>query len=90
MTEKYLLNKKEIENIIFDYCYQSIDADENEQIEFSQIYKKWFKNYKTNLKNKSTNNINYEKAYNVLIDYFDYIPEEEKENLDKQLKELGL
>ena len=90
MTEKYLLNKKEIENIIFDYCYQSIDADENEQIEFSQIYKKWFINYKTNLKNKSTNNINYEKAYNVLMDYFDYIPEEEKENLDKQLKELGL
>ena len=90
MTEKYLLNKKEIENIIFDYCYQSIDADENEQIEFSQIYKKWFINYKNNLKNKSTNNINYEKAYNVLIDYFDYIPEEEKENLDKQLKELGL
>jgi hypothetical protein len=90
MTEKYLLNKKEIENIIFDYCYQSIDPDENEQIEFSQIYKKWFVNYKTNLKNISTNNINYEKAYNVLIDYFDYIPEEEKENLDKQLKELGL
>ena len=90
MTEKYLLNKKEIENIIFDYCYQSIDADENEQIEFSQIYKKWFINYKTNLKNKSTNNINYEKAYNVLMDYFDYIPEDEKENLDKQLKELGL
>ena len=90
MTEKYLLNKKEIENIVFDYCYQSIDADENEQIEFSQIYKKWFINYKNNLKNKSTNNINYEKAYNVLMNYFDYIPEEEKENLDKQLKELGL
>ncbi len=33
---------------------------------------------------------NYEKAYNLLMDYFDYIPEEEKENLDKQLKELGL
>ena len=33
---------------------------------------------------------NYEKAYNVLMDYFDYIPEDEKENLDKQLKELGL
>ena len=90
MTEKYLLNKKEIENIIFDYCYQSIDADENEQIEFAEIYKKWFINYKNNLKNKTTNNINYEKAYNVLMDYFDYIPEEEKENLDKQLKELGL
>jgi hypothetical protein len=24
------------------------------------------------------------------MDYFDYIPEDEKENLDKQLKELGL
>ena len=33
---------------------------------------------------------NYQKAYNLLMDYFDYIPEEEKENLDKQLKELGL
>jgi hypothetical protein len=41
-------------------------------------------------KKQFTNNINYEKAYNVLMDYFDYIPEEEKENLDKQLKELGL
>jgi hypothetical protein len=41
-------------------------------------------------KKQSTNNINYEKAYNVLMDYFDYIPEDEKENLDKQLKELGL
>ena len=37
MTEKYLLNKKEIENIIFDYCYQSIDADENEQKEINYI-----------------------------------------------------
>ena len=33
---------------------------------------------------------NYQKAYNLLMDYFDYIPEEEKENLDKQLKNLGL
>ena len=33
---------------------------------------------------------NYQKAYNLLMDYFDYIPEEEKENLDKQLKKLGL
>ena len=41
-------------------------------------------------KKQFTNNINYEKAYNVLMDYFDYIPEDEKENLDKQLKELGL
>ena len=41
-------------------------------------------------KKQFTNNINYEKAYNVLMDYFDYIPEDEKENLDKRLKELGL
>ena len=51
MTKKYLLNKKEIENMIFDYCYQNIDPDENDQIEFSKNVKKWFINYKNNLKN---------------------------------------
>tara|TARA_R110002012_G_scaffold157073_2_gene318094 strand:- start:2586 stop:2762 length:177 start_codon:yes stop_codon:yes gene_type:complete len=51
MTKKYLLNKKEIENMIFDYCYKNIDPDENDQIEFSKNVKKWFINYKNNLKN---------------------------------------
>ena len=32
----------------------------------------------------------YKEAYNILMDYFDCIPEEEKEEVDKQLKGLGL
>jgi len=34
---------------------------------------------------------NYEEAYNILMDYFDYIPEgEDREEVDKRLKECGL
>ena len=34
--------------------------------------------------------IKYKKAYNILMDYFDYIPEEEKEKVSEQLDEVGL
>jgi len=33
---------------------------------------------------------NYVRAYNILMDYFDSIPDEEKPIVDKQLKRLGL
>jgi hypothetical protein len=32
---------------------------------------------------------NYEKAYNILMDYWDCIPEEEQEEVDKRLKKIG-
>ena len=32
----------------------------------------------------------YKKAYHILMDYFDSIPDEEKEEVDKKLKELDL
>lgn len=32
----------------------------------------------------------YEKAYNILIEYFDSIADEEKPKVHKQLKKLGL
>lgn len=31
----------------------------------------------------------YKKAYNILMDYWDCIPEEEREELNKKLKEVG-
>jgi len=30
------------------------------------------------------------KAYNILIEYFDYLPDEDKEDIHKKLTELGL
>ena len=32
----------------------------------------------------------YERGYNILHDYFDYIPEESKEKVDNDLKKVGL
>lgn len=32
----------------------------------------------------------YARAYNILMDYFDSIPEEDKQQVDKDLKECGL
>ena len=32
----------------------------------------------------------YQKGYNILCNYFDYVPEDEKEEVDKQLMELDL
>ena len=34
--------------------------------------------------------IKYEKGYEILMDYFDCIPEAEREDVDKQLKKVGL
>ena len=31
----------------------------------------------------------YEKAYNILMEYFDYLPDEDKVEIDKRLKEVG-
>ena len=33
---------------------------------------------------------NYEKAYHILMEYFDYIPEDERSEVDNKLKELEL
>ena len=32
----------------------------------------------------------YKKAYDILMDYFDCIPEEEREEVSKKLDEVGL
>ena len=32
----------------------------------------------------------YKKAYNILMDYWDLLPDEEKEDIDKRLTECGL
>jgi len=32
----------------------------------------------------------FQKAYQILMEYFDSIADEEKENVDERLKELGL
>ena len=32
----------------------------------------------------------YKTGFNILMEYFDFIPEEEKEEVHKQLEELGL
>jgi len=32
----------------------------------------------------------YQKAYNILCEYFDYVPDNEKEHVDNQLMELDL
>lgn len=32
----------------------------------------------------------YKKAFNILMDYFDFIPEEDKEKVDKALRGCGL
>ena len=34
--------------------------------------------------------IKYQFAYDILMEYFDDLPEEEKPKIDKRLKELGL
>jgi len=34
--------------------------------------------------------MNYKKAYNILMEYWNYIPEEDKAKVDKELKECGL
>ena len=36
------------------------------------------------------NKPNYKKAYNILMEYWDCLPEDEKENIDIELKECGL
>lgn len=32
----------------------------------------------------------YKKAYNILMDYYDYLDEESKEEIDELLNEVGL
>ncbi len=42
------------------------------------------------MKNKTETKPDYEKGFNILMDYFDSIPDEEKEEVDKLLEEVGL
>jgi len=32
----------------------------------------------------------YKKGFNILMDYWDFIPEDERHNVDKKLKKVGL
>jgi len=34
--------------------------------------------------------MNYKEAYNILMKYWDYFPDEDKPEIDRRLKELGL
>ena len=43
-----------------------------------------------NFKEFIKRNPDYEKGYNILIEYFDSIADEEKIEVDKKLKECGL
>jgi hypothetical protein len=47
----------------------------------------FLKNKKVKKKNIKRN---YEKAYNILMDYWDYIPEEERTEVDKRLRKCNL
>lgn len=33
---------------------------------------------------------NYEEAYNILMEYWDSLPDDEKQDIDRRLKEVGL
>ena len=33
---------------------------------------------------------NYEKAYHILMEYWDSMPDDQKDDIDKRLKEVGL
>jgi len=44
---------------------------------------------KESMIDKLENKPDYKKAYNILMDYWDSLPDEEKEDIDKRLKECG-
>jgi hypothetical protein len=41
-------------------------------------------------KQKTIKKDSYVRAYNILMDYWDYLPDEEKAKIDRKLKRLGL
>ena len=54
--------------------------------EFSEILDKSYAEVMFELKDKDK----YKEAYNILMEYWDCLPDEEKPNVDKSLKEIGL
>jgi len=44
---------------------------------------------KKSMIDKLENKSDYKKAYNILMDYWDSFPDEEKEDIDERLKECG-
>lgn len=54
--------------------------------EFSEILDKSYAEVMFELKDKDK----YKEAYNILMEYWDCLPDEEKPNVDKRLKEIGL
>ena len=53
--------------------------------EFSEILDKSYAEVMFELKDKDK----YKEAYNILMEYWDCLPDEEKPNVDKRLKEIG-
>lgn len=39
---------------------------------------------------EQTKELNYKKAFHILMDHFDLLPQDDKEEIDKKLKECGL
>ena len=54
--------------------------------EFSEILDKSYAEVMFELKDKDK----YKEAYNILMEYWDCLPDEEKPNVDKRLKAIGL
>ena len=89
----YKLNKQGLSEIISAFVFKDGHPSESEQVEFAKDFEFFFKinTYRFNLVKESTK-VREDQlvCYQILMDHFDDLPDDVKEDVNKRLNKIGL
>jgi hypothetical protein len=88
MATELIIDNKELRTQMYGVLNSNMSEDIKEGLHnmLSEIDAFTEKGEMVLLKSKTPD---YKKAYNILMDYWDSLPDDEKENIDEELKKVG-
>ena len=89
----YKLTKQGLREIIFAFVFNDNHPSETEQVEFAKDFDSFFKinTFRFNsVKEETKAREDKLVCYNILMDHFDSLPDDVKEDVNKRLNKIGL
>ena len=89
METYYKFTKQGLNEIISAFVFKDGHPSEPEQVEFAKDFNAFFKINKFRFDSVALNE-DYQKAYNILMEHFDSLPDDVKEDVHEKLNKIGL
>ena len=81
----YKLKKEDVMQIVFAFVFKDDHPSETDQVQFAKDFKSFFKDDFLEQVNED-----YQKGFNILMEHFDSLPNDFKQEIHEKLNELGL